>query len=317
MLDCEPEVPDQRRIRLRIGINLGDVIADGDDIFGDGVNVAARLEALSEPGGICVSGTVRDHIRGKLPYPLEDKGEQNVKNIALPVWVYALRPEAIADLPATGLPLPRPGRWNKTRIAMTAAAALLVIAAGAWWFWPTTRPGSPPTVAAATPIAHPQAAPRLSIVVLPFANLSNDPDQQYFADGITDDLTSDLSRIANSFVISRNTAFTYRNKLIDTKQIGHELGVRYVLEGSVRRSASKVRVNAQLIDAETDAHLWAEQFDGDLKDLFTLQNEITSRIAIALNVELSRAEAARQTENPDPLDFILRGRAAYMKGDDA
>ena len=200
---------------------------------------------------------------------------------------------------------------------MTAAAALLVIAAGAWWFWPTTRPGSAPTVAAATPIAHPQAAPRLSIVVLPFANLSNDPDQQYFADGITDDLTSDLSRIANSFVISRNTAFTYRNKLIDTKQIGHELGVRYVLEGSVRRSASKVRVNAQLIDAETDAHLWAEQFDGDLKDLFTLQNEITSRIAIALNVELSRAEAARQTENPDPLDFILRGRAAYMKGDDA
>ena len=219
MLDCEPEVPDQRRIRLRIGINLGDVIADGDDIFGDGVNVAARLEALSEPGGICVSGTVRDHIRGKLPYPLEDKGEQNVKNIALPVWVYALRPEAIADLPATGLPLPRPGRWNKTRIAMTAAAALLVIAAGAWWFWPTTRPGSPPTVAAATPIAHPQAAPRLSIVVLPFANLSNDPDQQYFADGITDDLTSDLSRIANSFVISRNTAFTYRNKPTCWKEV--------------------------------------------------------------------------------------------------
>ena len=197
---------------------------------------------------------------------------------------------------------------------MTAAAALLVIAAGAWWFWPTTRPGSPPTVAAATPIAHPQAAPRLSIVVLPFANLSNDPDQQYFADGITDDLTSDLSRIANSFVISRNTAFTYRNKLIDTKQIGHELGVRYVLEGSVRRSANKVRVNAQLIDAEADAHLWAEQFDGDIGDLFALQNEITSRIAVALNLELSRSEAARPTETPDPLDFILRGRAAYMKG---
>ena len=146
---------------------------------------------------------------------------------------------------------------------------------------------------------------------MPFANLSSDPEQQYFADGITEDVTTDLSRIANSFVISRNTAFTYRDKRVDTKQIGRELGVRYVLEGSVRRSANKVRVNAQLIDAETDAHLWAEQFDGDLKDLFALQNEFTSRIAIALNVELSNREAARPTENPDALDYPLRARAQY------
>src|SRR5262249_55492182 len=207
MIDREPDLPHQRRI----GINPGDVIADGDDIFGDGVNVAARLEALAEPGGICISRTVRDQIRDKLPYPLEDRGEQIVKNIARPVRVYALCPEAIADLPASS---------------------------------------SPP----APPISQPLAAPRLSIVVLPFANLGNDPQQQYFADGITEDLTTDLSRLADMLVISRNTAFTYRNNPVDTRQIGRELGVRYVLEGSVRRSGNRVRVNAQLINAETDTH---------------------------------------------------------------
>jgi TolB-like protein len=158
--------------------------------------------------------------------------------------------------------------------------------------------------------AHIASAPRLSIVVLPFANLSNDPDQQYFADGITEDLTTDLSRIAHSFVISRNTAFTYKGKSVDTRQIGRELGVRYVLEGSVRRSGNQIRVNAQLVDAETDAHLWAERFDGDTGDLFALQNVITSRIAVALNLELVGAEVARpsESESPDALDYILRGR---------
>jgi adenylate cyclase len=271
MIDREPEVPDERRIRLRIGVNLGDVIAESDDIFGDGVNVAARLEALAEPGGICVSGTVRDHIRDKLLYPFEDKGEQSVKNIARPVRVYALRPEAVADLPAA-------------------------------------------IVASATPLPQPIVAPRLSIVVLPFAHLSNDPEQQYFADGITEDLTSDLSRIAGSFVISRNTAFTYRNKPVGTKQIGRELGVRYVLEGSVRRSGNQVRISVQLIDAATDAHLWAEQFDSGTGDLFALQNEITGRIGNALGWELIGAEAARPTADPDALDYILRGRAARAKG---
>ena len=170
------------------------------------------------------------------------------------------------------------------------------------------------SVSSTTSSTLPTVAPRLSIVVLPFANLSADREQQYFADGITDDLTTDLSRLAGLLVISRNTAFTYRNKPIDTKQIGHELGVRYALEGSVRRSGNKVRVNAQLIDAESDAHLWAEQFDGDMGDLFALQNEIASRIAIALNVELSRTEASRPSEDPDALDYMLRGRAAYWKG---
>jgi TolB-like protein/Tfp pilus assembly protein PilF len=159
----------------------------------------------------------------------------------------------------------------------------------------------------------PGSAPRLSIVVLPFTNLSNDPEQQYFADGITEDLTTDLSRLENMFVISRNTAFTYRNKPTDTKRIGRELGVRYVLEGSVRRSGNQVRVSAQLIDAATDAHLWAERFDRDTADLFALQNEITSQLANALGVELIAAEAARPTEHPDALDYILRGRAVLLK----
>ena len=209
MIDREPEVHGERRIRFRIGVNLGDVIAEEHDIFGDGVNIAARLEALAEPDGICVSRVVRDQVRDRLDYTFADMGEQKVKR---PVRVYALRPEAIAELPASS---------------------------------------APPAKA----VPRPVVAPRLSIVVLPFANLSNDPEQQYFADGITQDLTADLSRIADMLVISRNTAFTYRSKLVDTRQIGRELCVRYVLEGSVQRSGNRVRVTAQLIDAETDAHV--------------------------------------------------------------
>jgi len=237
MIDREPEVTDDRQIRFRVGVNLGDVIAEGGDIFGDGVNVAARLEALAEPGGICVSGTVRDQIRDKLPYPLEDRGDQDVKNIARPVRIYTLCPEAIADLPASSILIAAPRHRPITPAAIGAtAAAMLILAASAWWFWPTTKPSPTPAVAAATSIAAPLVAPRLSIVVLPFANLSSDPEQQYFADGITEDVTTDLSRIPGMFVISRNSAFTYRNKPVETRQIGRELGVRYVLEGSVQRS---------------------------------------------------------------------------------
>src|SRR5580658_1892131 len=255
MADRDLDLAEERRLRFRIGVNLGDVIADGDDIYGDGVNIAARLEGLAAPGSVCVSGTVRDHIGDRLPYAFEDMGEQSVKNIARPVRVYALRPEGIAGEP-------------------TASVS-------------STASSSPPV-----------SAPRLSIVVLPFANLSNDPEQQYFADGITEDVTTDLSRIEGMFVISRNTAFTYQGKRVETKQIGRELGVRYVLEGSVRRSGNQVRVNAQLIDAETDAHLWAERFDGNTSDLFALQDEITARIGNTLNIELIAVEAVRPTEHP-------------------
>jgi TolB-like protein/class 3 adenylate cyclase/Tfp pilus assembly protein PilF len=270
MIDREPEVREERRISFRIGVNLGDVIVEEHDIFGDGVNIAARVEALAEPGGICISGTVRDHIGDRLPYAFADMGEQQVKNIARPVRVYAWRPESVADPPVATAPR-------------------------------------------ATFVSHAIVAPRLSIVVLPFTNLSNDPEQQYFADGITEDLTTDLSRLPDMIVISRNTAFTYRNKPVDTKQIGRELCVRYVLEGSVRRSGSRVRITAQLIDAETDAHLWAGRYDGDAADLFALQDEITSQIAIALDLALTDAEAVRPTELPDAQDYIFRGRAAASR----
>jgi TolB-like protein/class 3 adenylate cyclase len=270
MIDREPDVVEERRIRFRIGVNLGDVIVEQHDIFGDGVNTAARVEALAEPGGICISGTVRDHIGDRLPYAFEDIGERSVKNIARLLRVYALRPEAIADLPSA-------------------------------------------TVLHAVSISQIAAAPRLSIVVLPFANLSDDREQQYFADGITEDLTTDLSRLPGMLVISRNTAFTYQGKRVDTKQIGRELCVRYVLEGSVRHSGNQIRVNAQLVDADTDVHLWAERFDGDTADLFALQDEVTSRIAIALDLALNDAEATRPREYPDVQDYIFRGRAVAAR----
>ena len=270
MAERNADAPAEEQIQFRIGINLGDVIVEEHDIFGDGVNVAARLEALAEPGGICVSRVVRDQVRDRLDYAFEDLGEQSVENIARSVRVYALRPEGTAGVRTPSVS--------------------------------STVSGSPPV-----------AAPRLSIVVLPFTNLGDDREQQYFADGITEDLTTDLSRISGMFVISRNTAFTYRSKPADTKQIGRELGVRYVLEGSVRRSGYQLRVNAHLIDAATDAHLWTERFDRDAGEMFALQNEITSCLANALSVELIADEAARPAEHPDTLDYILRGRAAGLK----
>jgi TolB-like protein len=268
-------------------------------------------------------GAVRDQIRDKLPYTFEDRGEQTVKNIARSVRVYALRPEAIAELPAASVPVGAPQRRRTGPLAIAAAIVATLVTAGITWrLWPAI--GSSPTLPAAVgssvdnaqataSIMKPAGAPRLSIVVLPLSNLSSDPEQQYLADGITEDLTTDLSRIADMFVISRNTAFTYRNKPINVKQIGRELGVRYVLEGSVQRSGNEVRVNTQVINAETAGHFWAERFDRSMGDLFTLQNDITSRVASAFHIELIAAEAARPTEHPDALDYVLRGRAARLK----
>jgi adenylate cyclase len=279
MLDRNAEIPDDRRIAFRVGINLGDVIIEGSDIFGDGVNIAARLEALAEPGGICVSRVVRDQIRDKLPYPFEDMGEQRVKNIARPVRTYAMAATGVASLP----PVVTPKRQRPTR----------------------QRPKPQPDI------------PRLSIVVLPFTNLSNDSEQEYFVDGITDDLTTDLSRISGSFVIARNTAFTYKGKSVDVKQIGRELGVHYVLEGSVRRTGEQVRVNVQLIDADSGAHLWADRFDTNLQNLAQAQSEITGRLARTLNIELLRAADQRieleKTINPDARDFVMRGWAFFYR----
>jgi TolB-like protein len=250
-------------------------MVQGDNLFGDAVNIAARLEAFAEPGGICISGTVRDQIGTKLPVAFTDLGEQQLKNIAEPVRVHRLGMAAVARSPPT---------------AVTADATSGEI--------------------------HP-TAPRLSVVVLPFANLSSDPDQEWFADGITDDLTTDLSRISGSFVIARNTAFTYKSKPIDAKQVGRELGVRYVLEGSVRRTGDWVRVNAQLIDAENGAHIWADRIDTDRSHLMETQDEITGRLARTLDLELA-GELGRRLErerpaNADARDLVMRGRAWWYR----
>lgn len=269
--------PADERMRFRIGLHVGDIIVQGDNLFGDAVNIAARLEALAEPGGICISRVVRDQIRDKLPYSCEEMGEQKVKNITRPVRAYSVKTPAVMSPPS--MALVQPVEQN---------------------------------VSTPVPIA-----PRLSIVVLPFGNLSDDPNQEYFADGITDDLTTDLSRISESFVIARNTAFTFKGKPVDVKEIGRELGVRYVLEGSVRRTGEQVRVNVQLIDAQNGAHLWADRFDSDRADLAVGQNEIVGRLARMLNLELI-ADAGRRIEldsgaDPDARDFVMRGWSWYYR----
>jgi TolB-like protein/Flp pilus assembly protein TadD len=257
-------VPQDRRMLLRIGINLGDILIDGDDILGDGVNVAARLEGIAEPGGICISSSAYDQVRGKVPVEFTDLGEQKLKNIALPIRAYAVGLNANID----------------------------------------------------RAVAPPSSAPRLSIVVLPFANIGGGPKQDYFVDGVTECLTTDLSRINGAFVIARNTAFTFKGKAVDVKKLGRELNVRYVLEGSMQRGGNRVRVNVQLVDAETGNHLWAERFDKPVADLFDMQDEIVSRLANTLNAELIAAEARRaeRSLHPDAIDLVFQGRSWFYKG---
>jgi TolB-like protein/class 3 adenylate cyclase len=257
------------RIAFRVGINVGDVIVEPHDIFGDGVNIAARLESIAAPGGICISSSAYEHIRGKVGIEFIDLGEQNLKNIARPIRAYAAVPD-----------------------------------------------GHSPAILAHGIRPTPLSPPRLSIVVLPLANLSGDQAQDYFVDGVTESLTTDLSRIRGSFVIGRHTAFTYKNRAVDLKQIGRELNVRYVLEGSVQRSDNRLRVNVQLIDAESGNHLWAERFDKPIADLFDMQDEIVSRLANTLNAQLVEAEARRaeHSPHPDAMDLYFLGRASLNKG---
>jgi adenylate cyclase len=319
MLDREAKEAEDGHIRFRIGINLGDIIVEDADIFGDGVNVAARLEALAKPGGLCVSRVVRDQVRDRLPYAFADMGDQTVKNIARPVRAYALNPDAVALLPpvtaAIAEPTPRATARPKRQFAIAGitAAVILTASAASWWVW--SQHGQQTLLS--TDGNQTKPASQLSIVVLPFENLSNEPNQEYFVDGVTDDLTTDLSRIDGSFVISRTTAFTYKGKPVDLKQIGRDLGVRYVLEGSVRRLGDQVHVNVQLIDAASEAHVWAEQFDTDRANLAQAQSEITGRLANALHVVLVR-DAARRLEEakgtaPDVQDLIMRGWAWYYR----
>jgi len=269
MTERNTDVPLDRRMLFRIGINLGDILIEGDDILGDGVNVAARLEGIAEPGGICLSGAAYDQVREKVAVKFAFLGEQRLKNIARPVRAYSVvRDESGADI----------------RVSRTIS-------------------GTPP-------------APRLSIVVLPFLNIGGDPEQDYFADGVTESLITDLSRISGSFVIARNTAFTFKGKAVDVKQVGRELNVRYVLEGSVQRGGNRLRVNVQLIDAEAGHHLWAERFDKAVADLFDMQDEIVSRLANALDAQFIAVEAQRaeRSPNPDAMDLNFQGRAWYNKG---
>ena len=302
MAERNKRVPERRRMLFRIGINLGDVIHDESRIYGDGINIAARLEALAEPGGVLVSSTVYDHVRGKLPFTFEDTGEQQLKNIEQPVRTYRVMIPGAA-FTSGAAPLSRTATPDRRRRIVLGLAALLILLAsvGGWWVSSRLFLGQP---------ADGTQAPRLSIVVLPFTNLSGDPNQDYFADGVTEDLTTDLSRLAGGFVISRNTAFTFKGKAVDARQVGRELGVRYVLEGSVRRTGRTVRVNAQLIDAGSGAHLWAEQMDVDQGTLTTSQDNfgIASRLARTLSVELINVEGRRAPRaNPDAVDLTMRG----------
>jgi adenylate cyclase len=300
-------VPEHRRMRFRIGINLGDVVHDDTRIYGDGINIAARLEALADPGGVLVSRTVYEHVQGKIPVAFEDTGERQLKNIEEPVRVYRIHVPGAASAP-------KPVRQAATtarrrRIVSGVVVSLVVIAAvAAWWTSPRFFPGRR---------AVDTEAPRLSIVVLPFTNLSGDPNQDYFADGITEDLTTDLSRLAGSLVISRNTAFTFKGRVVDARQIGRELGVRYVLEGSARRMGRSVRINAQLVDAGTGGQLWAEQIDVDQGTLATSQDNlgIATRLARALSVELVNVEGRRaRRADADAVDLVMRGWSLLNAG---
>jgi adenylate cyclase len=317
MVERNAEVAPDKRIEFRIGIHLGDVVEEVDgDLMGDGVNVAARLEGICEPGGVCLSEDAYRQVKSRLELQVADLGPQKLKNIAEPVRAYLLRQGA----PATQKP-PQPaaktrGVWARWP-ALAAALALLLLAAGAY-AW---RGGYAPRFMAASVDDKLANAPRLSIVVLPFENLSGDKEQDYFADGITDDLTTDLSHLDGSFVIARNTAFTYKGKPVNAKEIGRELGVRYLLEGSVRRLGEKVEINAQLISTETGAHVWADRFDGERSKLGELQVEFVSRLANSLGVELVKAEALRsmreRPNNPDAADLAMRARARFNSSGDS
>src|SRR5499427_2867186 len=255
MMNRNAVTPEDKRISLRIGVNLGDVIVEPEDIFGDDVNIASRLEALAEPGGICISRAVRDRIGERLPYSFADIGEQSVKNIAHPVHVYRIRLEGEAKAGLTGTldTVPRP------------------------------------------PLCLPYKA---SIAVLPFQNMSGDPEQDYFADGMVEEIITALSRIRWLFVIARNSSFTYKGQAVDVKQVGRELGVRYVLEGSVRKAGQRVRITGQLIDAVTGTHLWADRFDGALENIFELQDKVAGSVAGVIEPALEAAEIGHSVGRP-------------------
>ena len=307
------ELPDERRMEFRIGINLGDVIQEGERIYGDGVNIAARVEGLADPGGICISGSAYEQIENKLALGYDYIGEHTVKNIVKPIRVYRVPtgPETLQKVTEDKRPAP-----NWQRVALAVVIALLVVAGGVA-IWKSFRPSPAPTeVASVEKMAFP-LPDKPSIAVLPFNNLSGDPEQEYFSDGITEQIITGLSKISSLFVIARNSTFAYKGKPVKIQQVSEELGVRYVLEGSVQKSGEKVRINAQLIDAIKGNHLWSETYDRELKDIFAVQDDLTQKILTALHVELTHGEQARVwargTENLQAYLKILQAREKWIQ----
>ncbi len=298
--------PDDRRVMFRIGINLGDIIFQDGDIFGDSVNVAARIEALADPGGVLISQSVADQIAGKLDTPLENLGEHAVKNIPHPVHVLRM----LLDGAAPGKPIakamePKP----QGRIWVALAAVLVAAGIAAFVLWP-----SPPVILEKTAQV---LSGKPSVAVLPFVNMSGDKEQEYFSDGMTEDLITDLSKLSGLIVIARTSSFAYKGKVDDIRKIAKELNVRYVVEGSVRKAGGKVRITAQLIEAETGRHLWADRYDGSLEDVFGLQDKVTAKIVTVLAVQLAPGEreqiARNETDNPEAYDTFLKGWELYQR----
>ncbi|TYL96674.1 guanylate cyclase [Bradyrhizobium rifense] len=317
MAERNAEVPDEKRIEFRISVNVGDVIIDRDDIFGDGVNVAARLEGLAKPGGICISEDAHRQVRGKFDVTFEDAGEQQLKNIARPVRVFRValddaRPAKPISQPHNAALAVRRDRSSGRVTAIGAAVVLIAAAGGAAFYFHLGRA----PVVSQMPDQLAKPSERFSIVVLPFANLSGDTSQDYLADVISDELTTGFSRFRDIFVISRSTAFTYKGKPTNVRQIGKDLGVRYALEGSVQPNGDRLRVNVQLIDTESDAHIWADQFDENRSDLLQMQDAIVTRIAHAIGMKMitERARLAQtRAANPNAEDLALRCSAALMR----
>ena len=303
------ELPENRKMQFRIGVNLGDVIEEGDRIYGDGVNIAARIEGLAEAGGICISGSAHEQIKTKLVFGYEYIGEHSVKNIAEPLKVYRIpmRPkDMVGKVSREKEAGPKRWRWA---ILGGVVALILVIGAVAIWNFYLRRPSVEP--ASLEKMAYP-LPDKPSIAVLPFVNMSGDPEQEYFSDGITEDLITDLSKVSNLFVIARNSVFTYKNKPAKIQDVSKELGVRYVLEGSVRKAGNRVRITSQLIDAISGGHLWAERYDRVLEDIFAVQDEVTREIVAVLAIKLGEGEqkeiSEKHTLDMVAYDYFLRGK---------
>jgi adenylate cyclase len=304
-------LPETRKMDFRIGINLGDVIEEEDSIYGDGVNIAARLEGLADPGGICISGSAYEQIENKIPLHYDYLGEHEVKNIAKPIRVYraVIEPEATSTKPS----MVKKPAWKELSKWAIGLIAIVVIASGVALYQFALRPSTPKIeVASKEKMAFP-LPDKPSIAVLPFVNMSGDPKQEFFSDGITEDIITTLSKVPNLFVIARNSTFTYKGKAVKVKQVSEELGVRYILEGSVQRSGDRVRITAQLIDALSGHHLWAERYERDLKDLFNLQDEITIKILNAIQVKLTKGGEVSISQYAEKYYRGKQGLDCYLK----